>query len=73
MKYTFKIIYSDGDEDLSDDIYNTEDEAIWAAQYLISCASQGREIMSLMGDCDDDELEDSDLEYEIVEIDDSKN
>lgn len=65
----YKIIF-DGEEE--DDIFDTEEAAEEYADYLVSCSSEGAEIlhMSNPGDYDYDEDDFEDPEYEIVEVDD---
>ncbi len=69
VKYKYKLIYPDGEEEISDDVFDSEEDAIEAAQYSCSCFRTGGEIMSLMGDRDEDIIE-GDCDYEIIEIDD---
>lgn len=65
-KYQVKI-----DDELQDDVFDTEEEAEEYALYLRSCARTGAEILhwSNPGDYDYDEDTFEDLKYEIIEID----
>ena len=54
MRYTYKLIYPDGEEEMAEDTYDSREEAEDAALYDCSCFSQGGEIMSMMGDRDED-------------------
>lgn len=69
MAYTYKLLYPNGEEDLSEEIFDTEQEAEDAALYDCSCFRTGGEIMALMGDRDEDIIE-GDCEYEIIDLDD---
>lgn len=57
------------DDEMQDEIFDTEEEALEHALYLSSCAKLGAEIlhMSNPGDYDEDDYND---DFEIVEIDD---
>ena len=60
------------DDELEDDVFDTEEEAEEYAQYLCSCTRQGAEIlhMSNPGDYEYDEDTFEEPEYEIIEEDD---
>ena len=62
----YKVLFND---ELQDEVFDTEEDAEEYALYLCSCAKEGAEIlhMSNPGDYDAD---DYDTEYEIVEVDD---
>lgn len=68
MKYTYELIYPNGERELSDDIFDSEEDAEYAAQYDCSCFSTGEEILAMMGDRDDEIVEGS-CDYEIIELD----
>lgn len=61
----YKVLFND---ELQDEVFDTEEEAEEHALYLCSCAREGAEIlhMSNPGDYDAD---DYDTDYEIVEVD----
>ena len=60
------------DDELEDDVFDTEEETESHALYLLSCAREGAEIlhMSNPGDYEYDEDSYEDPEYEIIEEDD---
>lgn len=55
-------------DELEDEVFDTEEEAEEHALYLVSCTQLGAEIlhMSNPGDYDEDDYE---ADYEIIEID----
>lgn len=55
-------------DELEDEVFDTEEEAEEHALYLVSCTKLGAEIlhMSNPGDYDEDDYE---VNYEIIEID----
>lgn len=61
----YKVLFND---ELEDEVFDTEEEAEEHALYLSSCARYGAEIlhMSNPGDYDEDDYE---ADYEIIEID----
>lgn len=65
----FRILmkYSDGTDDLQDEVFEDEDAAEEYAQYLVGCSRQGAEILELSnpGDYPMDDYEEPD--YEIVD------
>lgn len=72
-KYYVEIEFEDGGtivEDNRGEYYDSEEEAMEAAYYAVSCARQGAEIfhMSNPGDNSYDERDYDDCEYSIVEI-----
>ncbi len=68
-KYQVLMLYSDGTEDLDDEVFDTEEEAEEYGCYLVSCCRTGAEIfnMSNPGDYPLDDYEDPD--FEVVEAD----
>ena len=62
----YKVLFND---EMEDEVFDTEEEAEEYALYLCSCTQEGAEIlhMSNLGDYD---VDDYDAEYEIVEVDD---
>ena len=66
MMEKYKVLFND---ELQDEVFDTEEEAEEHALYLCSCAREGAEIlhMSNPGDYDAD---DYDTDYEIVEVED---
>lgn len=72
-KYYVEIEFKDGDtivEDNDGKYYDSEEEAMEAADYAVSCTRQGAEIfhMSNPGDYPYDESDYDDVEYNIVEV-----
>lgn len=69
-KYKIVIQYSDGTSEEQDEIFDTQEDAIEYADYLVSCNQEGAEILNLSnpGDYPLDDYEEPD--FEIVEIDD---
>lgn len=76
-KYKYILTYSNGEqldslEEYGDDnfegTFSSEDDAVDAALYAISCSHLGAEILNLTGDQDEDYDEDEDIDYEIVQI-----
>ena len=63
MAFKYKLIYPDGNTEISDDSYATEEEAEEAALYDCSCFHDGAEVLKLAGR----EFDDRDLDYEIFE------
>lgn len=61
----YKVLFND---ELEDEVFDTEEEAEEHALYLVSCTKLGAEIlhMSNPGDYDEDYYE---VDYEIIEID----
>ena len=62
----YKVLFND---ELDDEIFDTEEDAEEHAMYLSSCTAYGAELlhMSNPGDYDED---DYDVDYEIVEVED---
>ena len=69
MRYTYRLIFPDGETQMADETFDTEEEAEEAALYDCSCFKEGGDIMSLMGDRDED-ITEGDCDFEIIEIDD---
>ena len=69
MKYTYKLIYPNGQEVYSEYYYDSESVAQAEADYDCSCFSEGAEIMSLMGDRDEDII-DGDCEPKVIYLED---
>lgn len=61
----YRVMYAG---EFEDEIFDTEEAAEEYALYLVSCAAEGAEILS-MSNLEYDE-EDYDDEYEIIEVDD---
>lgn len=61
----YKVLFND---ELEDEVFDTEEEAEEYVLYLVSCTKLGAEIlhMSNPGDYDEDDYE---VDYEIIEID----
>lgn len=61
----YKVLFND---ELEDEVFDTQEEAEEHALYLVSCTQLGAEIlhMSNPGDYDEDDYE---ADYEIIEID----
>lgn len=66
-KYRVLMKYSDGTEELDDEVFDTEKEAEDYGCYLIGCCREGADIMNLSnpGDYPLDDYEDPD--FEVVE------
>lgn len=66
MMEKYKVLFND---ELQDEVFDTEEEAEEYALYLCSCAREGAEIlhMSNPGDYDADDYE---VDYEIIEVED---
>lgn len=69
-KYKVLMQYSDGTEELEDDIFDTEEEAEEYGCYLVSCNRTGAETLNMSnpGDYPLDDYEAPD--FAIVEVDD---
>ena len=65
-KYKIIMLYPEG-EDEQDDIFDSEEDAEYYANYLCSCAKEGSEILNLSNP-GDDPLVDEEIGYEIIEI-----
>ncbi|MCI6203509.1 MAG: hypothetical protein MR663_06350 [Lachnospiraceae bacterium] len=64
----YKVLFND---ELEDEVFDTEEEAEEHALYLVSCTKLGAEIlhMSNPGDYDEDDYE---ADYEIIEVDEDR-
>lgn len=67
IKYQIKYIYPNGNEEIEDELYDTEDEARDAAEYGCSCYMTGGEILHLSNPGDYDEPEEY-PDFEIIEV-----
>lgn len=69
MKYLVKMIYSNGIEEIDDEIFDTEEEAEEYGLYLMGCCREGAEVLNMSnpGDWPLEEYEDPD--FEVVEVD----
>ena len=69
-KYKVLMIFPNGDEELDDMVFDSEEDAYEYGLYLVSCSLTGAETLNLSnpGDYPLDDYEDP--EFEIVEIDD---
>lgn len=70
-KYKINMIYTDGTEDIQDEIFDTEEEAREYAVYLVGCCELGAEVLNMSnpGDYLYDEDTYEDPEFEIIEVD----
>lgn len=69
VKFQVKYIFSDGTEELDDEIYDTYEEADDAGNYGCSCYMLGGEILNLSNPGDYDDPQESDRPtYEVIEI-----
>lgn len=71
-KYKIVLIYSNGDRDEQDDVFETEWQAEEYALYLVSCHGVGGEILNLSNPGDYD-VDDEDPDFEIIEFDDEED
>ena len=68
-KYQVKYIFSDGTEELDDELYDSEEEANEAGLYGCSCYKTGGEILHMSNPGDYDEPDESDRpDFEIIEV-----
>lgn len=69
-KYKILLLYPGGGSDEQDEVFDTEEDAVDYALYLVSCGRQGAEILNLSnpGDYPLDDYEEPD--FTILEIDD---
>ena len=67
-KYQVLMQYSDGTEELDDEIFDTEEDAEEYGCYLVGCSRTGAETLNLSnpGDYPLDDYEDP--EFEVVEV-----
>ena len=68
VKYTYKLLYPNGEEEMASEVFDTEEQAESAALYDCYCFVQGRDILKMMGDRDDDEIIEGECEYEIIKV-----
>lgn len=68
-KYQVKFFY-DGNPEIDEEIFDTEEQAIEYADYGVSCCRLGawEDYMSNPGDYGEYDESDGDLEYEIIEV-----
>ena len=67
-KYKVLLIYSNGEEDLDDDVFDTREEAEEHGGYLLGCCHVGNETLNL-SDPDEWPMDEfADVDYEIVEV-----
>lgn len=69
-KYRAIVTYPDGDEEILEDLFDTEEEAREAALYAISCWDTGSEILNMSnpGDYEYDPDDVNDADYYIEEV-----
>ena len=67
MSFRVKMIYSDS-EDMLEDEFDTEEEAVEAALYERSCFNLGGELLEMMGG-EEGEIDYNTPDYEIIEED----
>lgn len=63
MGFRIKFTYPDGEEEVEDDVYDTEDEAASAAEDGVLGFSTGADVLDDMGE----DFTEGKLEYEIIE------
>ncbi len=70
-KFRAIVTYPGGEEEILEDLFDTEEEAREAALYAISCWDTGAEILNMSnpGDYPYDPDDVNDAEYEIEEVD----
>ena len=61
----YKVLFND---ELEDEVFDTEEEAEEHALYLVSCTKLGAEILHMSNPRDYDE-DDYEADYEIIEVD----
>ena len=69
-KYQVKYTYSDGEEDLDEELFDTEAEAEEAGEYGCSCYHLGNEILNLSNPGDYPLSDVEDIDFEVIEVDD---
>ena len=71
IKYRAIVTYPDGEEEILEDLFDTEEEAREAALYAISCWDTGAEILNMSnpGDNPYDPDAVNDADYYIEEVD----
>lgn len=68
MAYKVVMQYPDGAEEEDDEVFETEAEADEHGLYMVSCYSQGGEILH-MSNPGDYPLSDEEADFEVIEID----
>lgn len=63
MGFKIKYMYPNGEEEIEDDVYETEQEAEWAAEDGVTGFATGAEILEDRGE----NFMEGSLEYEIIE------
>lgn len=63
MGFKIKYTYPDGEEEVEDEVYDSEQEAEWAAEDGVNGFATGAEILEDRGE----DFMEGDLEYEIIE------
>ncbi|MDM8289239.1 hypothetical protein QUW41_07965 [Slackia piriformis] len=63
MGFKIKYTYPNGEEEIDDDVYATEQEAEWAAEDGVTGFATGAEILEDRGE----DFTEGSLEYEIIE------
>lgn len=69
-KYKIIMQYSDGINEEQDEVFDTEEEAVDYANYLVGCNGEGAEILNLSNPGDYSLKDYEDPNFEIIEIDD---
>ncbi len=69
-KYQIKYIFSDGEELIEDELFDSEAEATEAGEYGCGCYSSGMEILNMSNPGDYPLEEDDHADFEIIEMDD---
>ena len=69
-KYQVKYIYSDGNENYEDDLFNTEEEAFEAGEYGCSCYFSGNEILNMHNPGDYPLDDEDEIAFQIIPTDD---
>ncbi len=67
-KYKVLLVYSNGEEDLDDDVFDSREEAEEHGEYLLGCCRVGRETLNLSDPYEWAMDEFADVDYEIVEV-----
>ncbi len=65
--------YADGEEDLRDEIFESEDEAEEYGEYLVSCAKSGAEILNMSNPYDNPIDDNDEPDFEVIEVDDDED
>ena len=67
MRYTYKLIYPNGDEEMAEETYDSREAAEYAALDDCGNFSLGGEIMSMMGDRDEDIIR-GECRFKIIKV-----